>query len=375
MHYHIILTEDCNLQCKYCYEKSMQEFDNGLDKKFKFDFCEPCDSSVDLAKLKKFLSQDPNPVLIFYGGEPLLKANKIVEIIDYLKDLPMKYRMQTNALNLKLLSIEYLKKIDKMLVSVDGCKDRTDYNRGKGVFDKLMNNLKWARENGYTGEIVARMTIAQEFPDVFEQVKYLTTLIDCGIFSSIHWQLDVGFYKFDYEYNKIKNFFEEYNKSNKKLIDWWFSNVQNGKVYRIYPFVGIVKPIINNQKCELRCGSGYLGYTITTSGKIVHCPIMNSIEDFKAGTLNNKPSELKKFDCKSKCGNCDVYDLCGGRCMYWRYAELWPEEGNEMICDSIKFYINEIKSKMNDINRLIDSNVVKKDDFNYEDNFGPEIIP
>ncbi|MBU3912936.1 MAG: radical SAM protein [Nanoarchaeota archaeon] len=27
MHFHIILTEKCNSQCKYCYEKSMKEFD------------------------------------------------------------------------------------------------------------------------------------------------------------------------------------------------------------------------------------------------------------------------------------------------------------------------------------------------------------
>ena len=37
MHYHIILTENCNLRCRYCYEKSFAEFDNGLDEKFKFD--------------------------------------------------------------------------------------------------------------------------------------------------------------------------------------------------------------------------------------------------------------------------------------------------------------------------------------------------
>ena len=35
MHYHLLLTEKCNLQCKYCYGKSIEE-ENELDKKFKF---------------------------------------------------------------------------------------------------------------------------------------------------------------------------------------------------------------------------------------------------------------------------------------------------------------------------------------------------
>lgn len=374
MHYHIILTDDCNLHCKYCYEKSMCEFDNGLDKKFIFDFSEAERSEVDIQKLKQFLFQDKNPTLVFYGGEPLLEYKKIIQIIDELGNIP--YRMQTNALNLKVLPINYLKKIDKMLISIDGDKERTDYNRGNGVYDKIIENIKWARENKYNGEIVGRMTISQEFPDLYEQVIHIVKLVNSNIFSSIHWQLDVGFYKFDYEHDKIKRFLDKYNKSLEKLVNWWISEIRNGTVYKIYPFIGIVKPILEGKmNCGLRCGSGYAGYTITTNGKVVHCPIMNCIENFKAGTLNTKIDELKKFDCKEKCKDCEVYGLCGGRCMYWRFAELWPKEGNEMICNSIKFYINQIKKHIPEIKELIKNGIIKEEDFNYEENFGPEIIP
>ena len=71
MHYHLLLTERCNSNCRYCYEKSMKE-ENDLDKKFEFDFSAPTDSSVKIKKLKTFLKKDKNSVLIFYGGEPLL---------------------------------------------------------------------------------------------------------------------------------------------------------------------------------------------------------------------------------------------------------------------------------------------------------------
>ncbi len=53
MFWHIILTERCDSKCKYCYEKSFKEFDNELDKKFKFDFSAPESSKVDVKKLPK----------------------------------------------------------------------------------------------------------------------------------------------------------------------------------------------------------------------------------------------------------------------------------------------------------------------------------
>ena len=114
MHYHIILTEKCNSECKYCYEKSMKEFDNKLKEKFKFDYSGPEKSEVDIQKLKRFLEKDKEPVLIFYGGEPLLEIEKIKEIID---NIDCKFRMQTNGKLLDKLPIEYLNKIDKILVS------------------------------------------------------------------------------------------------------------------------------------------------------------------------------------------------------------------------------------------------------------------
>jgi len=372
MHYHIILTEDCNLRCRYCYEKSFSEFENGLEKKFKFDFSDPEVSEVDLKKLKEFLLKDKEAVLIFYGGEPLLQWKKIIEIIDLLKDTKVKFRMQTNGILLDILPIEYLKKIDKILISIDGDKERTDKNRGKGTYEKVMTNISKIKNKGYSGELIARMTIAQDCPDLYEQVL---ALVDAG-FNSVHWQLDVGFYHEDFEEKKISEFFKEYNKSLEKLLDWWVKEIKSGKVYRIYPFVGIVEPLLTGKKCGgLRCGAGHSGYAISTSGKVVHCPIMNNIESFKAGNLDSNPSELKKFDCHDECGNCEVYDLCGGRCMYWRKAKLWPKIGDNMICDSIKFYINSIKEKMKEIRNSVKLGLVSQKDFDYEDYFGPEIIP
>lgn len=367
MHYHLILTDECDSRCRYCYEKSFKEFDNGLDKKFKFSF--PSESKdFDIKKLKDFILGNENPVIIFYGGEPLLRIDLIKKIIDSM-DVP--YRMQTNGKRLDQLPPKYLKKIDKILISLDGTKERTDLNRGNGTFDKVMQNIEKIKKEGYNGELIARMTIDPSFSDIYDQVIYLYK----KGFKSIHWQIDVGFYKFDFDKKKIAKFFDNYNSQIKSLINYWVTKIEKGKVLKFYPFLGIVNSLLFNEPTKLRCGAGHAGYAITSDGTIVACPIMNYIEDFKAGTLDSSPISLGKFDCSDECSHCNYYNLCGGRCLYWRKAGLWPEEGDKMICDSIKYLIDELKEQMPRINKAIKTKKVSLKDFEYEKYFGPEIIP
>ncbi|MFH1711562.1 MAG: radical SAM protein [Nanoarchaeota archaeon] len=393
MHYHLILTETCNSKCRYCYEKSLKEFDNELGKKFKFDFSTPESSEINIKKLRNFLSKDKNPVLIFYGGEPLLEIEKIEKIIDSLKDRGIKFRMQTNGKLLDKINPLYLNSIGKLLVSLDGDKERTDYNKGEGTYDLVMNNLEKIRQNRFQGEIIARMTISEfpdtkeiftnsdfrgaqksdnkNFSDIYNQVLHL---INEG-FTSIHWQLDAGFFKFDYDEKKFSKFVQEYNKQISKLIDFWIKDMKkNHRVLKIYPFLGIMHDIIHDNKTKLRCGAGYEGYAIDTRGKIITCPTMSCITDFEAGDLDCEPKELKKFEI-SECKDCDYLDLCGGRCLYWRKANLWPESGNKLICKTIKHLIDKLKSKHPVVQELIQNKTVKLRDFDYEKYFGPEIIP
>lgn len=366
MYWHLILTEKCNSRCRYCYEKSMKEFDNGLQERFDFDFKVPVDSEVDIEKLKNFISKDKNPKIIFYGGEPLLQIEKIKKIMD---EIPAEFFMQTNGKLLGKLPKEYMNKFKRILISIDGDKKRTDFNRGEGTYDLILRNIKLLRDNGFGGEIVARMTIAQEFPDVFEQIKYL---IEIG-FYSVHWQIDAGFYKNDFDKEKFSEFVEEYNKSISKLIDFWLEEISKGNVLKFYPFLGIFETLYYNKKEKLRCGSGYANYTITTNGKIAACPIMNNIKDFYCGDLDSK--ELKEINIGGKCGECGYLDLCGGRCLYSNKAQLWPEDGEKLICETIKHLVDKMKGVFPTIKNYIEDGIVSEKQFEYEKYFGPEIIP
>jgi putative peptide-modifying radical SAM enzyme len=349
----------------------MKEFNNNLDKKFKFDFSCPDTSNIPVSKLKDFLNKDKEAVLIFYGGEPLLEIEKIKDIMD---KIHVPFRMQTNGKLLKKLPAEYLNRIGKILISIDGDEKRTDFNKGKGTYEQVIENLDYVRSKHYKGELIARMVISPEANayDLYEQVKHL---ISIG-FNSVHWQIDAGFYKFDYNKKRFSDFVEKYNRSTSQLMDYWINDMQrNKRVLKLYPFLAIVESLLKNKSTKLRCGAGHSGYAITTDRKVIACPIMNCIVDFQAGNLDTNPADLKKFDVSGRCPKCDYLNLCGGRCLYWNKAELWPKEGDDLICKTIKHLIDEVKLKMPKIKYLTEKGFLMEKDFDYEKYFGPEIIP
>ena len=73
---------------------------------FELDYEIPVQINYDIKRLKKFIEKDPEPVLIFYGGEPMLCNDKIIQIMD---NVPSKqFNIQTNGLHLNKLKKEYL---------------------------------------------------------------------------------------------------------------------------------------------------------------------------------------------------------------------------------------------------------------------------
>jgi len=352
----------------------MNEFDNGLGEKFDFDFEVPCDSKVESVKIAEFLKN--GDTLIFYGGEPLVNFPKMKEIIDTVEKSKKKIRfcMQTNGKLLNEIPLVYVKKLSKMLISIDGDMKRTDYNRGLGTYDKVLKNILEIREKGYEGEIVARMTLS--FPDIFEQAMHIVGLIEGHLFDSIHWQIDAGFYKYDFDKKQFKTFVNEYNKSIDRLLDFWIEYMKDKrKVLKLYPFLGIFEALYYDKSVKLQCGSGYANYTISTNGKIVACPITNGVKDFYCGDVNTPQEPLKEIYVKDPCTSCNYISACGGRCLYSNYAKLWPEEGEKLICKTIIHLIDELDDRIPEIEELIESKVISEDDFEFERYFGPEIVP
>ena len=76
MFFHVILTMECNLHCKYCFGEALKDVDADFPD-FEIDYFLPKKTNCNIGSLDRFCRQDSNCVLTFYGGEPLLYIDEI----------------------------------------------------------------------------------------------------------------------------------------------------------------------------------------------------------------------------------------------------------------------------------------------------------
>lgn len=344
------------------------------DFEFTVDYDVPDKISYDIKTLETFMSKDPEPVLIFYGGEPMLCIDKIKQVMDNVK--AKQFNIQTNGLHLNKLEPEYVNRLTTIFVSLDGTEQLTDYYRGNGVYKKAMQNIRAIRKNGFEGEIIARMTLMEE-TDIYENVRWLLSNPDHQ-FSSIHWQLDAGFWKNDFHKRNFKNWTEtNYNPQLAKLVEFWVNTMEKkGKVLRLYPLLGVMHSLLNEMESLLRCGSGWSNYSIQTDGHIIPCPAMNGMKDYYLGHIQDAhPLQLKQVHVKEPCTSCEIVHECGGRCLYANITKQWSNTEYDLVCKTVKNHIELLKSSLPRVKRLIEQKRISISDFDYLKYDSCEIIP
>jgi len=373
MYFHIILTTQCNLQCRYCYGKSCDDIDTDFGD-FQIDYSLPSKLDYPVEQLKEFCAKDPNCILTFYGGEPTLNLEKMREIMD---TVPAKhFLIQTNGLLLDKLEPEYVNRLHTILVSIDGDKKLTDHNRGNGVYSKVIENLRRIVKNGFNGETIARMTVTEE-TNIYKQVTWLLNNQEYA-FSSVHWQLDAGFWRSDFANRHFKEWTEQsYNPGILKLINYWVDNMEEtGRVLRLYPFLALMNSMLNEEKSLLRCGSGWINYTILTDGSIAPCPVMAGMKDYTLGHIKTAhPLKLRRASISKPCTECFIIDKCGGRCLYANITKQWNDNQYAIVCNTVRNLIETLEKAEPRIRQLIKAGKIKQSDFNYLKYNGCEIIP
>jgi len=372
--FHLILTGRCNLECRYCFGEASDDF-QGDDSGLSIDYDLPSRISYDVGDLAEFCRKDPDCVLTFYGGEPLLCLDDIKEIMD---SVPARhFMMQTNGLLLNGLEPRYLNRFHTILVSIDGEEAVTDYFRGRGTYRRVIGNLRPLKENGFGGELIARMTVMEPV-DVFAQVRWLVENQEFP-FGSVHWQLNAGFWKDDVKRSGFEDWIERsYNPGVQRLARYWVDQMEGkGRVLKMYPFLGIAGSFLSEEgKALLRCGGGWVNYAIQTDGNIIACPTMWGIRDHYLGHIRSSdPNNLEKVFVGEPCTACEIIGICGGRCLYTNIAKRWGPDRYELVCRSVRNLVNAIVNEMPRIRRLIGEGLVRAEDFSYLRYNGCEIIP
>lgn len=157
------VTRRCNLKCVHCYAHARDEvFPDEL-------------STTEGKAVLDDLAQFGAPVVLFSGGEPLMRPD-LIELADYAVSKGMRAVISTNGTLITPSVAQRLKSVGLSYVgiSLDGLQEVNDRFRGvKGAFRMALDGIAACREAGI--KVGLRFTMnrlnAKEIPSIFDLLE------------------------------------------------------------------------------------------------------------------------------------------------------------------------------------------------------------
>lgn len=296
MNYTIFFTNQCNMDCTYCYEC------NKMVRSTSYDVL---DGIVNFIVEKQRSCSDKTVSIVTHGGEPLIEFDKIQYFIKRLNEKVknVQYIITTNATLLTDLMIDFLSQhYSEISVSIDGIQSAHDANRvfanKKGSYAVVVEKAKKLLEK--RSDVKARMTInPQTASTLYESVKHL---------------LDLGFTTIVPVIDTFCNDWTE--KDMEILLDQGKLIIDYIKDYDKITNVGLINDALSKM-ANSPCNGGTSTFSIDTDGVIYPCVVTVGIPEFVVGTIKEgvnkeKVTEILGWDKIeiTECIGCSRYNYC-----------------------------------------------------------------
>lgn len=312
--YELILTENCNMRCKYCFDDTYSDRSScNYNYKMELSMIPDILDFIDKTRDESLNFVD----IIFFGGEPLLNWEFIIKFIEAAKIMSFECHYSLNT-NLTLLNKEKIDFICKnhigTSISIDGIKKANDktrnYNGGESAWHDMVKNIPYfvakARFNG--SGLTAMMVINQDnYTYIEEDYEFL---IELGIpFVNILWSYESNFSKdqLDYLENKLKRMFIE------KRLPYFLD--MNRKFLRHYP----------NDEDIPSCYNANTAVTISPKGKLFFCHrLMPKMIESNKNSIGNIYKGFERYNLElvnnrigglESCRECEAFNICHGGCI------------------------------------------------------------
>lgn len=298
------VTQKCNLYCRHCYRGSGPDNDTGDEL-----------TTQEGKKLLSDMKKSDLGVIVFSGGEPLLRAD-IFELIEHACSLGIIPLMGSNGTLITPQIAEKLKKsgLNAIAISIDSMNEEVhDEFRGKkGALRAAMEGIKNSIDAGIRVQV--NTTISRyNLDDIDEILKYANGI---GALSShILFLVDVGRgEKIDTTQLDKSQYKNAINRIIEKRLDIRIKPTcaPQYKVEAIFKDI----PVVGGRGCI--AGISYC--SVLPNGDVHICPYtpvkVDSIRerDFDDIWRNNEVFlKLRDYaQYKGRCGSCSHIDICGG---------------------------------------------------------------
>lgn len=311
LHCWLHITNQCNLNCRYCYINK-----NNID--MDFDVAkEIIDKLIVSLKENNF----NKIVLSFSGGEPLLRVDLIEKIIDYCNtfhNISFSYRILTNGILIGDRVIKLIKENNvDVRISLDGIKEYNDKNRcyydKRGSYYDVVDGILYLKKNDIEPTINVVVT-KENIDGLFELTK---RLIDFNL--PFRFSLEKSNNNIMPSIINVQSKIIRKLKSCLKLILKCYSKGIFDNSFNVDDIS------FNNSTCR-NCGVGDNIIAIGSNGDVALCgmdlcrPISNIYKDNDLISIIND-CEVSKFNINkvNECKSCIWKHVCNNGCPILNY--------------------------------------------------------
>lgn len=333
-----VLTQACNLKCKYCF----------VVQKPRVMSYEVARRAADFLA-RNALKTGDKPHINFFGGEPLLRWHEvIVPLTLYIRETygqKFGLSMTTNGLLLDEPKLIFMRKHGiGFMVSMDGARETQDLNRpcssGGSSFEVLAPRIPMFLR--YNPKMTFRATVDHDNAAAF--------------LANHQFAFDQGYQNMFSIVNVFSPWTEEEKatlKEQMRLVgELYLSLLAKGCQFSIHPLEGMFEKIRQAEQARAkghfrtagehlpafgRCGLGASKFaSVGTDGSLYSCQEMCDNDElgafFKIGNIDNGASDerrwsiIGKFNPKtvissdqSLCSDCPMYMICDGACTINNY--------------------------------------------------------
>lgn len=325
---YILVTNKCQMRCKYCFVDH-EALPNEM-------------TTEQIIELIDELYAKGTRMICLMGGEPLLKPG-IEKIIDHIVSKGIICDMTSNAQLIKH-KLPILKKLDAMMISMDGDEHTNDLTRGEGSYQKIVEGIKIARENG----IIVRINCVLTKKNMHSTEYMLQFAKNNDLFVTFAimaepYQVPENLKEFALSDEETKELYMKLKRLRKEGWPVLFSDhtldyvIHYPLPYNKIIFKNAKKNILNYYSEECRYGRTML--YIESDGKIYPCAALWNVDFFKPKSVQEPGGFQAAWDNME---NLPCYTCFQPGCPEWNY--LTTPAG---VLHGISFTLRQMFSRNN----------------------------
>lgn len=339
----LVLTGSCNMRCEYCvysdkYPKEITYWEEDMSietaKKAVDEYLLIHDQRVNRGFRKK-------PMIMFYGGEPLIKFELIKEIVEYVNKVAKQkasFYVTTNGLLLTEEVSRFLVENNFLITfSVDGYKENHDRNRvtagGQTTFGKVMENIRTHQKIKQELDDKQMVTFNCCYDNYTDMIKCVESFEECyRLFDQAYFMFspvspyDTTYYEWTKERIEKDNLGldeKTFNRTFLQLRERFFSQREEDKVFNSIALYLMFQPYILSIRSKWMSSAVHNACTPLTKmavypdGTYALCEKMNKrlpIGNVNTGVDYEAVCKVfNNFDDnfnKRKCSKCSLSNLC-----------------------------------------------------------------